>query len=58
MNGANGQGTTVGNLVMATQRWIHQPFTSTGDLGQWFLITGVVAISALIWFRILRSFGE
>lgn len=45
-------------LLDATKNWIKQPFTTQGDLIHWFLIVGVVLISAVLWSRILSNFRE
>jgi hypothetical protein len=54
----NGQGTTIGNLVAATQRWIQQPFTRTMSLWDLFLVVGLVLVFAILWGRILAHIGE
>jgi hypothetical protein len=54
----NGQGTTVNNLVAATQRWIHQPFSTTMNLWDLFLLVGIVLVFAVLWGRILAHIGE
>jgi hypothetical protein len=54
----NGSGGTIAELVAATRRWVEQPFSTTMDLGHWFLIVGVLLVSALLWSRILARLGE
>jgi hypothetical protein len=49
----NGQTGSVQNLVDATHKWIQQPFATTMDLTHWFLIVGVIVISAFLWSRVL-----
>jgi hypothetical protein len=45
-------------IVAATRKWIEQPFTTQMDLTHWFLIVGVVLVSAILWNRILAHIGE
>jgi hypothetical protein len=52
------QPTGVAAVIAATHRWITQPFLQPMDLFHWFLIVGVVIISAMLWGMILRSFQE
>jgi hypothetical protein len=54
MNG----GTTLQNLIAATERWIQQPFTQTMDLTQVFLLVGLIIVSAFLWSRLLAHIGE
>lgn len=54
----NGNGGRVQDVIDATHRWIQQPFTSQMDLWHWFLIVGVVLVSAILWGRVLAHFGE
>ena len=45
-------------LIAAAHKWIQQPFTTQGSLLDWFLITGVVLVSAVLWSRVLAHIGE
>lgn len=45
-------------LIAATRKWVEQPFTSNQDLFHWFLIVGVVVISAGLWATMLNRFRE
>jgi hypothetical protein len=53
----NGNG-PITSLVDVTKTWIKQPFTTQMDLVHWFLIVGVVLISAVLWTRVLAHFRE
>lgn len=56
MNGA--AQSTVGDLVAATMRWIHQPFTQPMSLWDLFLVVGAVLVFAMLWARVLAHVGE
>jgi len=45
-------------VIDATKAWIRQPFSSTMDLGGWFLIVGVILVSVVLWTRVLAHFRE
>jgi hypothetical protein len=48
----------VSALVDTTKAWMKQPFTTQMDLIHWFLIVGVVLVSAVLWSRVLSHFRE
>jgi hypothetical protein len=54
----NGNGASVKAVIDATHKWIQQPFRAQGNLLNWFLIVGVVIVSAILWSRILAHIGE
>lgn len=54
----NGNPGGVEALLSATQRWVHQPFTSQMDLWHWFLIVGVVLVSAILWSFVIKHIEE
>jgi cell division protein FtsX len=51
-------GTTVANLLTATENWIRQPFTQTMDLTQVVALVGLVLASIILWSRVLAHIGE
>lgn len=46
-------GTT--GVISSLQAWAKSPFSSTQDLSQWFLWTGLVIVMVIAWIMILRE---
>lgn len=45
--------TSVGTVWTATRAWIEQPFSTTMNLGGWFLFVGMLGVILVAWRTVL-----
>jgi hypothetical protein len=45
-------------IISRLGNWAAVPFSQNMSLGGWFLLTGLVIISAFFWTRVLRHIVE